>query len=72
MAVQLGDIASWRFDAVMIVRGALILTVPGTRADWWHALSGDTGLTIAALYALAYSAMRRQPLRTNISQTAAS
>jgi membrane protease YdiL (CAAX protease family) len=37
----------------------LILTVPGSRAAWWDLICSDTGLSVAALYALAYCALQR-------------
>ena len=33
---------------------ALILTSPGPRSAWWDMVGGDTGLSVAALYAGAY------------------
>lgn len=36
----------------------LLLTVPGSRADWWDMVTGDTGLSIAVLYASVYLIIR--------------
>ena len=37
----------------------LFLTVPGSRSGLWDTVSGDTGLSIAALYVAAYVVLRR-------------
>jgi membrane protease YdiL (CAAX protease family) len=36
----------------------LLLTVPGSRSNWWDMVTGDTGLSIAVLYASAYLVFR--------------
>jgi hypothetical protein len=36
----------------------LLLTVPGSRAALWDMVTGDTGLSVAALYASAYLVFR--------------
>jgi membrane protease YdiL (CAAX protease family) len=37
----------------------LILTAPGSRTELWDTVAGDTGLSVAALYALAYVVFRQ-------------
>jgi membrane protease YdiL (CAAX protease family) len=43
----------------------LLLTVPGSRSDLWDMATGDTGLSIAVLYASAYLVFRHAVRRHN-------
>mgnify|MGYP003584875364 CR=1 FL=1 len=45
----------------------LLLTVPGSRADWWDMVTGDTGLSIAVLYASTYLIIRHVVRRHSTS-----
>ena len=44
----------------------LLLTVPGSRSDLWDMVTGDTGLSIAVLYASAYLIFRHAVRRHRI------
>jgi membrane protease YdiL (CAAX protease family) len=46
---------------------ALILRAPGSRSDLWDVVASDAGLSVAALYAVAYLAfLRRQDQRNRV------
>lgn len=46
----------------------LLLTVPGSRSDLWDMVTGDTGLSIAVLYASAYLILRHSVRRHRTSE----
>lgn len=46
----------------------LLLTVPGSRSDLWDMVTGDTGLSIAVLYASAYLIFRHVVRRHRTSE----
>ena len=46
----------------------LLLTAAGTHSDWWDLVAGDTGLSIAVLYAAAYVIIRYGTKRNSTSR----